>query len=186
MAKDPQPGDIAPDFELVGTHGRFQLSEHRGERVVLLFYPGDNMICTRQFCSYRDRVDQFSELGVRAVGISLDVTERRTLELQYHQSQKVEAIGRLTGGVAHDFNNILTIILSHTFFLLEDLSPADPRRTDALEIKAAAERAAGLTRQLLAFSRKQVLAPRALDLNVLITGMEKMLRRLIGRSSSMW
>jgi peroxiredoxin Q/BCP len=79
MAKDPQPGDIAPDFELVGTHGRFQLSEHRGERVVLLFYPGDNnMICTRQFCSYRDRVDQFSELGVRAVGISpQDVASHR-------------------------------------------------------------------------------------------------------------
>jgi peroxiredoxin Q/BCP len=71
MAKDPQPGDIAPEFELAGTHGPFRLSEHRGERVVLLFYPGDNYtICTHQFCSYRDRVDQFSELGVRAVGIS--------------------------------------------------------------------------------------------------------------------
>jgi peroxiredoxin Q/BCP len=71
MAKDPRPGEIAPDFELAGTHGLFRLSDHRGERVVLLFYPGDNtMVCTRQFCSYRDRVDQFSELGVYAVGIS--------------------------------------------------------------------------------------------------------------------
>jgi thioredoxin-dependent peroxiredoxin len=71
MAKDPHPGEVAPDFELTGTHGPFRLSEHRGERVVLLFYPGDNhVVCTRQFCSYRDRVDHFSKLGVRAVGIS--------------------------------------------------------------------------------------------------------------------
>ena len=71
MAKNPQLGAIAPDFAAEGTHGPFRLSAHRGERVVLLFYPGDgNMICTRQFCSYRDRVDEFSNLGVRAVGIS--------------------------------------------------------------------------------------------------------------------
>jgi peroxiredoxin Q/BCP len=71
MAKDPRPGERSPDFELEGTHGTFKLSDHRGERVLLLFYPGDNLkICTRQFCSYRDRVDQFSELGVCAVGIS--------------------------------------------------------------------------------------------------------------------
>jgi peroxiredoxin Q/BCP len=71
MAKDPQPGEIAPDFELAGTHGPFRLSDHRGERVVLLFYPGDNtMVCTRQFCSYRDHAAQLSKLGVYAVGIS--------------------------------------------------------------------------------------------------------------------
>jgi peroxiredoxin Q/BCP len=71
MAKEPRLGEPAPDFELAGTQGTFRLAEHRGERVVLLFYPGDNnKICTRQFCSYRDRVDQFSELGVCAVGIS--------------------------------------------------------------------------------------------------------------------
>jgi peroxiredoxin Q/BCP len=71
MARNPQQGDIAPDFAIEGTHGPFRLSALRGERVVLLFYPGDNnMICTRQFCSYRDRVDEFSKLGVRAVGIS--------------------------------------------------------------------------------------------------------------------
>jgi len=70
MAKDPRPGELAPDFELEGTHGTFKLAEHRGERVILLFYPGDNKICTRQFCSYRDRVDQFAALEVCAVGIS--------------------------------------------------------------------------------------------------------------------
>jgi peroxiredoxin Q/BCP len=71
MAKTPQPGQPAPDFELDGTDGRFRLSEHLGERVVLLFYPGDNTaVCTRQFCSYRDQVDQFAGLGVCAVGIS--------------------------------------------------------------------------------------------------------------------
>jgi PAS domain S-box-containing protein len=117
---------------------------------------------------------------LRGLGISLDVTDRRKLEQQYHQAQKVEAIGRLTGGVAHDFNNVLTVVLSHACFLLEDLSDGDPRRADAMEIKTAAERAAGLTKQLLAFSRKQVLAPRALDLNAVIADMEKMLRRLIG------
>jgi thioredoxin-dependent peroxiredoxin len=71
MSKFPQFGDAAPDFEIDGTHGHFRLSAHRGEKVVLLFYPGDNnLICTRQLCSYRDRVDQFNELGVYAVGIS--------------------------------------------------------------------------------------------------------------------
>jgi peroxiredoxin Q/BCP len=71
MSKFPQFADAAPDFEVDGTHGRFRLSAHRGEKIVLLFYPGDNnLLCTRQFCSYRDRVDQFNELGVYAVGVS--------------------------------------------------------------------------------------------------------------------
>jgi peroxiredoxin Q/BCP len=71
MAKGPQPGDVAPDFELPGTEGEFRLSEHRGERVILLFYPGDNtLVCTRQFCSYRDDQEAFSRLGATAVGIS--------------------------------------------------------------------------------------------------------------------
>jgi peroxiredoxin Q/BCP len=71
MAKTPQVGETAPDFELAGTDGTFRLSEHRGERVVLLFYPGDNtLVCTKQFCSYRDRADDFSSLGATVVGIS--------------------------------------------------------------------------------------------------------------------
>ena len=105
---------------------------------------------------------------VRGVGISLDVTERRTLEEQYQQAQKMEAIGRLAGGVAHDFNNLLTVILGYCELLLTDLDPDDPRQADIAEIQKAGTRAAGLTRQLLAFSRKQIIEPTLLDLNVVV------------------
>ncbi len=117
---------------------------------------------------------------VRGVGISLDVTERRTLEEQYHQAQKMEAVGRLAGGVAHDFNNLLTAILGYCQLLLEDLDPHDPRRADIDEIHKAGESAARLTRQLLTFSRKQVIEPRLLDLNNVVTSMRGILGRLIG------
>ncbi len=117
---------------------------------------------------------------MRSVGISLDVTERRTLEAQYLQAQKMEAIGQLAGGVAHDFNNLLTAILGYCELLLTDLDPADPRHADVGEIKKAGTRAAGLTRQLLAFSRKQIIEPTRLDLNVVVTEMREMLGRLIG------
>ena len=117
---------------------------------------------------------------VRGVGISLDVTERRTLEEQYQQAQKMEAIGRLAGGVAHDFNNLLTVILGYCELLLADLDPDDPRQADIAEIQKAGTRAAGLTRQLLAFSRKQIIEPTLLDLNVVVADMRAMLGRLIG------
>jgi two-component system, cell cycle sensor histidine kinase and response regulator CckA len=116
---------------------------------------------------------------VRGVGISLDVTERRTLEEQYLQAQKMEAIGQLAGGVAHDFNNLLTVILGFCELLLVDLDPDDPRRTDVGEIQKAGTRAAGLTRQLLAFSRKEIIQPTQLDLNAIVTDMRVMLGRLI-------
>jgi PAS domain S-box-containing protein len=109
-----------------------------------------------------------------------DITERRTLEEQYQQAQKMEAIGRLAGGVAHDFNNLLTAILGYCELLLADLDPDDQRQTDIAEIQKAGTRAAGLTRQLLAFSRKQIIEPTLLDLNVVVTGMRTMLGRLIG------
>jgi two-component system cell cycle sensor histidine kinase/response regulator CckA len=114
------------------------------------------------------------------ISVSRDVTERKRLEAQLQQAQKMEAVGRLAGGIAHDFNNMLTAVKGYTEFLLEGLDRTDPRRTDAQEIAKAADRAASLTRQLLAFSRKQVLQPRPLDLNGVVEGMEKMLRRLIG------
>ena len=117
---------------------------------------------------------------VRAVGISLDVTERRTLEEQYQQAQKMEAVGRLAGGVAHDFNNLLTVILGYCELLLADLKPGDPHQADIAEIQKAGARAGGLTRQLLAFSRKQIIEPTLLDLNVIATDMRAMLGRLIG------
>ena len=109
-----------------------------------------------------------------------DITETRTLELQLHQAQKMEAIGRLAGGIAHDFNNLLMVISGYSEFLLERLGP-DPRlRGPAQEISNATRRATSLTRQLLAFSRKQILAPKVLDLNEVVTENLKMLTRMIG------
>jgi PAS domain S-box-containing protein len=109
-----------------------------------------------------------------------DVTERLALEEQLRQAQKMEAVGQLAGGVAHDFNNLLTVIRTYSEFLLEQLDEASPLRTDTIEIQKAAGRAASLTRQLLAFSRKQALDPRSIDVNEIVRGMEPMLRRLLG------
>jgi two-component system cell cycle sensor histidine kinase/response regulator CckA len=109
-----------------------------------------------------------------------DTTEHRKLENQFRQAQKMEAVGRLAGGVAHDFNNLLTVILSYTDMLIESVSPKDPRSEDLAEVRKASIAAASLTRQLLAFSRQQVIAPRLVNLNEVVAESEKMLRRLIG------
>jgi PAS domain S-box-containing protein len=109
-----------------------------------------------------------------------DVTERRALEQQLRQSQKMEAVGRLAGGIAHDFNNLLMVILGYSEFLLERLGAEPHLRGPAQEISSAAERASSLTRQLLAFSRKQMLAPRIVNLNEIATENLKMLTRMIG------
>jgi two-component system, cell cycle sensor histidine kinase and response regulator CckA len=113
-------------------------------------------------------------------GILEDITERKHLEDQLRQSQKMEAVGRLAGGVAHDFNNLLTIISGYSELLIDTLTENDRARAQVEEIKKAGTRAATLTRQLLAFSRSQVLAPQVLDLNSVVTNVHKMLRRLIG------
>jgi PAS domain S-box-containing protein len=114
------------------------------------------------------------------IGVAADVTDRVALEGQLRQAQKMEAVGRLAGGIAHDFNNLLTAILSYVDFLLVSLGADHPARDDAEEVRKAAVKAADLTRQLLAFSRRQVLQPKLLDLNAIVIEMEKLLRRLIG------
>jgi PAS domain S-box-containing protein len=113
-------------------------------------------------------------------GVAEDLSAQSSLEDQLRQSQKMEAVGRLAGGVAHDFNNLLTIISGYIRMLMDTFSSSDPRRNDADRIKNAADRATALTRQLLAFSRKQVLMPATMDLNVVVADMSKILPRLIG------
>ena len=117
---------------------------------------------------------------VRVWGTQRDITEQKRLEDQLRQAQKMEAVGRLAGGVAHDFNNLLTAIIGNTQLLWRDLGDQHPSRADVEEIRKAADRAAALTRQLLAYSRRQVLQPEVLDLNTVVGDMERLLRRLIG------
>jgi PAS domain S-box-containing protein len=127
-------------------------------------------------------VGSFDDHGdlVEIKGYIFDNTERKRLEEQFRQAQKMEAVGRLAGGVAHDFNNLLTVITGYGEILLGRIPRADPCHGMIAEVQRAAERAAALTRQLLAFSRKQILAPVELDLNVVVGDMEGMVRRLIG------
>jgi signal transduction histidine kinase len=124
--------------------------------------------------------DDSTQTVTRIRGAIQDITERRKLEEQFRQVQKMEAVGRLAGGIAHDFNNLLSVILSYASLISGDLKPTDPLRPDIEEIKRAGERAGELTHQLLAFSRQQMLQPRVIDLNQVLGGMEKMLRRLVG------
>jgi PAS domain S-box-containing protein len=122
-------------------------------------------------------------------GVTRDISERKRAEAeravlvaQLQQAQKIESVGRLAGGVAHDFNNMLGVILGYTDAALDQLSPSHPLHDDLEEVRKAAMRSADLTRQLLTFARKQPIAPKVLDLNATLTGMMKMLRRLIGEN----
>lgn len=117
---------------------------------------------------------------IKTRGVNQDITERKRLQEQLRQSQKMESIGRLAGGIAHDFNNILTIIRGNVDLIARRLSPDDPSEQDIRDIGQAVDQASSLTRQLLAFSRKQIIQPQVLNLNNSITSMEKMLKRLIG------
>ncbi|MEO8900064.1 MAG: response regulator [Polyangiaceae bacterium] len=131
--------------------------------------------------SYRSLMWTVAWLGAEGVAYASarDVTARKRLEEQLRQSHKMEAIGSLAGGIAHDFNNLLSVILGYTSLLLSELKPGDPIRADIEEIAKAGQRASALTKQLLAFSRQQVLDPQIVDLNQIFSGMEKMLRRVL-------
>ena len=117
--------------------------------------------------------------------IARDLTHRKRLEGQLQQAQKMETVGRLAGGVAHDFNNLLTTITGYSHFVKMSLAPDDPAMADIYEVLKATERATRLTKQLLAFSRRQIISPRLLDMNELLIDMGKMLRRLIGEHIEM-
>jgi PAS domain S-box-containing protein len=124
----------------------------------------------------------FDDLGSPRGGVYImsDITERRELQQKFNQAQKLEAIGRLAGGVAHDFNNLLSVIINYCNLLLPEIPRESPMRGDVVEIRNAGIRAAALTRQLLAFSRKQEVNPEVVDVNAVVWNLSKMLRRLIG------
>jgi len=125
-------------------------------------------------CSYRAHVH-----GRRHLCVARDITDRRVMEERLIQAEKIESVGRLAGGIAHDFNNLLTAILGYTELLLGSRRADDPERRDLEEIQKAGQRAAALTQQLLAFSRKQVLMPKQVDLNQTVAGLKTMLGRLL-------
>ncbi len=131
------------------------------------------------------RIRAFPTLGpdrsvTGCIEVMEDITVRKRLEQQLRQAAQMEAIGRLAGGVAHDFNNLLTAMIGYSNVLLQQMKQDNPYRDKVVQITYAAERAAGLTRQLLAFGRKQVLDVKVLDLNPVVANFEKMLHRLVG------
>ena len=123
-----------------------------------------------------------SDEGASATVFALDTTEQRALQENLAQSQKMQAIGQLAGGVAHDFNNVLTAIIGYSDLLLANHRPTDPSFQDIMQIKQNANRAAGLVRQLLAFSRRQTLRPQTLQLNDVLSELQMLLRRLVGET----
>jgi len=169
-------GDQARD---AGLHGAFGFPIRIGgeiEGVIELFSRHVRSADDELLRMIEDIALKIGQLGERA---RTEETLRQT-EAQLQQAQKMEAVGRLAGGVAHDFNNLLTVIRGYSELLLARLQAGDPTRKDMEEIKKAADRASGLTRQLLAFSRRQFVAPKVVDLNAVVANMDGMLRRLLG------
>ena len=183
-----------PNDEVVGRNCRFLQGRDTDPAAVARIRDAvrGGTSCTVELLNYRKDGSTFwNELSLAPVadatgrpthfvGVQTDVTRRRQLEEQFRQSQKMEAFGQLAGGVAHDFNNLLTVISGYSELVLAALGPDDRNRAPVEEIHKAGERATLLTRQLLAFSRKQVVQPKVLDLNEVVAGAEKMLGRLIG------
>ncbi len=167
------PGTVRPWIE---TYGKVALT---GEPA---FFENYSTEVDKHFevTAFRPAPNQLACILADITARKLAEAEKEKLEAQFQQAQKMESIGRLAGGVAHDFNNMLGVILGHTEMALEEVDPAQPLFADLQEVRKAAERSADLTWKLLTFARKQTVAPKVLDLNETVEGMLKMLRRLIG------
>jgi PAS domain S-box-containing protein len=156
-----------------------QLIDNDGNPAGVCVWHDHNPVTGRYYINL-DRAIAWTDGRLVRMQIATDITELKKMEAQLHQAQKMESVGRLAGGIAHDFNNMLGIILGHTEMALEEIDPATPLHASLLAVQHAAERSAALTRQLLAFARKQTIAPKVIDINDTVEGMLKMLRRLIG------
>jgi PAS domain S-box-containing protein len=162
-----------------GVHERANLRALRGETVTYE-WTRESARGLRHMQTTLSPIRSDDEAVVGIVGVGRDITQRIEAEQQVRQAQKMEAVGRFAGGVAHDLNNMMMIILGFSDFLLTSLDGHDPRRSDAGEIRKAAERAMHLTRQLLGFGRHRIVARETLSLNDVVEGMERMLRPLLG------
>lgn len=168
--KNTGPCDYCTNDQLVDKHGN--------PTGVSIWH--DKNPVTGKYCINYDRAIEWTDGRMARMQIATDITDLKKMEAQLHQAQKMESVGRLAGGMAHDFNNMLSVILGHTEMALEKMDPADPLFAGLLAVQQAAERSAALTRQLLAFARKQTIAPKVIDMNDTVVGMLNMLRRLIG------
>ncbi|MGH3033896.1 MAG: PAS domain-containing protein [Gaiellaceae bacterium] len=164
-------------FELVVPGERDRAAEAETDESPILTKSGEE-----RFVSWRNSEVRENGRVTGTISFGIDITERKGLEDQLRQSQKMEAVGRLAGGIAHDFNNLLTAISGYSDFALANVEPGGAAAADIGEISKAAGRASSLTRQLLAFSRRQVLQPKVLSLNEVVGDLEGMLRRLIGEN----
>lgn len=158
-----------------------QLIDKDGNPAGVHIWEGKNPVTGKYYINY-DRAIEWTDGRLVRIQIAADITDLKKMESQLLQARKMEAVGRLAGGVAHDFNNMLSVILGKTEMALEDIDPNQTLYADLEEIRTAAQRSADVTRQLLAFARKQTIAPKVINLNSTIESILKMLRRLIGEN----
>lgn len=156
-----------------------QLIDKDGNPAGVCIWHDKNPVTGRYYINH-DRAIQWTDGRLSRIQIATDITELKRMEAELQQAQKMESVGRLAGGVAHDFNNMLSVILGHTEMALENTNPTAPLYASLQAVQHAAERSAALTRQLLAFARKQTVSPKVIDLNETVEGILKMLHRLIG------